>query len=676
MPWSGSSIFSVTATQWNDPIWNPQLDSAIWASGSGYFRDAAFKSGITTAFALPVFHGSLFDMCRSYLLSVLILVPVLCGIKHSHAADQTLDEFKKYAADKLPAFSPVQLDRFAKGVDADSNGVISDAEFANRAAALNKMAAAPDEPASEGKPEGHQPSGETDTPRGDIEPVVELPRLDGSEQATILLITAVQLVAAWKPFAEWKTRCGKPTKIISIGQIAKAYKAESIQEQIRLCVRDHIDSHGTRWVVLGGDSLPGGKGLVPGGHRTVHAQEPAGIPTDIVYLSKTNWDADGDGVFGEWKDDREAISYPDGSIGLGRVPVRTADDVAAFIDKVIAYESRYPTTDFAKQMIYTCTDSPAYPKVRQSWDGFLSKVWTGGNAGRFFSQETPWDKKGQPGSHQLNAENLIDLINGRTTGKLHIHGHGHLPAWVLERSSFTAKHVGQLKNEGAYPLITTVSCNTGEYDSRNDPSIVELMIRQPQGGSVAVVAPIRTGKAHFHSPADFRLMVSEGKLDGTTQTMTRYWSNGLSDNALTTGESLMKAKSAMANDAQKSAGYHLCICELNLLGDPTLDMRASAPRTPKLEVPQEIAIGRQTLHLVTDAPGCTLCVWKGSEVYQVVAADDEGKAELDVAPSTSGELSVTASGATLNVATAKIAVGAEVLSPPATAKGSVIFEVD
>lgn len=479
--------------------------------------------------------------------------------------------------------------------------------------------------------------------------------LTNSDKVTVLLITADEIAVAWKPFAEWKTRSGKVTKIITVGQIARDFEANNIQEKIRMCVRDHIDKHGTRWVVLGGDSLPGGKGLVPGGHLTVHAQERAGIPTDIVYLSKTNWDADGDGVYGEWKDDREAISYPDGSVGLGRVPVRTIADVAAFTDKVIAYESRYPTTDFAEQMIYTCTVSPAYPKVRNSWDGYVSKAWSAGKVGRFFSQETPWDKDGKPGSHQLSAENLIDLINGKTTGKLHIHGHGHLPAWVLERSTFAARHVAQLKNDGAYPLITTVSCNTGEYDSRTDPSIVELMIRQPKGGSVAVIAPIRTGKPHFHKRSDFRLMVTEGKLDGTTQTMTRYWCNGLGG-GLTTGEAFMKAKSEMISDARKSANFHLCICELNLLGDPTLDMRAKVPRTPKLKVPARIALGKQSISIVTNAPGSTVCLWKGKEIYIVAIADSTGKATFTVKPATVGEIRVGVSGSNLNTVTVAVRV--------------------
>jgi hypothetical protein len=255
----------------------------------------------------------------------------------------------------------------------------------------------------------------------------------------------------------------------------------------------------------------------------------------------------------------------------------------------------------------------------------------------------------------LSPENLVGLINNNTPSKLHIHGHGHLPAWVLEDAAFTLRHVSQLKNDGAYPLITTVSCNTGEYDSTDDPSIVELMIRRPKGGSVAVVAPIRTGKPHFHKRSDFVLMVTQGKLDGTTQTMTRYWVNGLGG-GWTTGEALMKAKAEMVPDARRTPGYHLCICELNLLGDPTLDMRAKAPVTPKLSVPKQIETGNQVVEISTGTPGCTVCLWKGKEVYEVVQTDKSGNAKVNIAPTSSGNLLVTASGASLNSVGAVITV--------------------
>lgn len=578
-------------------------------------------------------------------LAVLILALLVLAPAHAEE-ERTLEAFQAYLEEKLPHLGDDRIAAIAKRVDADGNGIISEEEFGKRMAVVRAVMQEPTAPA-ETEPEPRTPSR-------------EIPPID-DHAADVLLITSEALRASWQPFATWKTALGKRTKIVTLAQIRAAFAdkpSHSIQERIRRCVREHIDKRGTRWVVLGGDCLPGGRGEVPGGHTTVHRREAQGIPTDIVYLSPTNWDADGDGILGEWNDDRDAITYPDGRVGLGRIPVRTAEDVAAFTDKVIAYESRYPTTAFATQMIYTCTDSPAYPKVRKSWDAHVSKAWPAGSVGRFFSQETPWDEEGQPGSYPLSPANLVKLINARSTGKLHIHGHGLLPQWILENNGlFTARQVGQLENEGHYPLITTVSCNTGEYDNAKDPSIVESMLRRPGGGSVAIVAPVRTGKPHFHDPRrDFPLMVKEGKLDGTTMTMTRYWENGLGSRAATTGEALMLAKASMIEDANETPGYHLCLCEINLLGAPTLDMRAAPPRTPKLEHVQQIAPGKQSLTLRTDAPGATLCLWKGDEIYARAVADASGSATFEIEPRTPGPLRVTVSGSSLNVASGTIQV--------------------
>ena len=468
----------------------------------------------------------------------------------------------------------------------------------------------------------------------------------------VLLITNEELAPSWQEFADWKTQCGKRTKIVTVSEAIKSHPHKVVQESIRLLVRDYIENHQTRWVALGGDCTPDGKGIVPGGHTTFHEIEPHGIPTDIVYISPTDWDADGDGVYGEWEDDRSAITYPDGTIGLGRIPVRTADDVKAFTEKVIQYESQYPSDSFASEMVYTCTVPVAYPKVRRSWDDYVAKAWKSGSSRRYFSDETPWDKPNDPGSYDLSANNLLKLINDKSVGKLHLHGHGFLPAWVLDESYFTLRQINQLSNEGAYPLITTVSCFTGQYDADADPSIVESMIRKPKGGSVAIVAPVRTGKPHFAKRSDLMLMVTQGKLDGTTQTMTRYWTHGLGKNK-TTGEAIMLAKADMATDAEVSPNYHLCVCELNLLGDPTLDMRATTPRKAEAKVPETFTAGSQTFQLETDAPGATICLWQG-DTYLTAIANQSGEVRFDCSLRADKPVKIAITGPSLNAQTWEI----------------------
>ena len=64
-------------------------------------------------------------------------------------------------------------------------------------------------------------------------------------------------------------------------------------------------------------------------------------------------------------------------------------------------------------------------------------------------------------------------------------------------------------------------------------------------------------------------MITEGKLDGTTEAMTLFWEKGIGEN-LTTGEAIMKTKAILAKKAAYSVLFHMCLIELNLLGDPTL----------------------------------------------------------------------------------------------------------
>lgn len=396
-------------------------------------------------------------------------------------------------------------------------------------------------------------------------------------QETALLVTSDSLAGSWAPFIDWKGERGINVELETVEKIAATMEGLDVQEKIRLFVRSRIEESGVRWVILGGDSLPNGGGLVPD-RDTFHENmwgRSTDIPTDVYYLSPTNWDADGDGVYGEFEDDCEAITYPDGTVGLGRIPVRSEEDVRAYTEKVIAYESRYPGEEFANSFLYTCTVAGAYPKVRRSWDDYISKVLTGGDAERYFANETPWDIE-KPGDYPLSGGNWVKLFNEGRVGKMHLHGHGLLRGWVMEdeRSFFGFKEVALLTNEYAYPMITTVSCFTGHYDAKKDPCIVEAMLRAPKAGAIAVVAPCREGKPHFINPKkDFPLMMREGKLDGTTETMTLFWKRGI-DEDLTAGEALMVGKAQLTNKAQESANYHMCLCEINLLGDPTLQVHS------------------------------------------------------------------------------------------------------
>ena len=475
--------------------------------------------------------------------------------------------------------------------------------------------------------------------------------LTAPSPATVLLITSSELVEAWKPFAAWKKKLGKPIRILSTKQIDERYEAKDLQEKIRRCVRNHTDHLGTRWIILGGDSESGGKGVVP--DRDTAHRSPLGdydhIPTDIYYLSKKDWDDDNDGVYGEWEDDRAAIDYPDGDVGLGRIPVRTAADVKAYTDKVIAYESKYPESKFATSMTFTCTVPDAFPKLRTSWENHISKAFPGGTLRRFYT--------GTGVGQALTPSNWVKLLQSGESSKIHMHGHGLHSCWILDEDErLTTEHLAVLKNTNAYPIITTVSCFTGQFDRGQDPSIAEAIIRQPGGGAVAVVAPVREGKPHFADlPRDLPLMVKEGKMDGTTRTMTQFWENGLGTK-VSAGAAIMLVKAGLAKEARESPSLHLCACELNLLGDPTLSLRGIAPRTPRVSAPTELPAGNLSLVVESDAPHAIVSLVDSFGLYAVQVSDENGDVTFPLHVVKDSTITITVSGPDYNAVQLEIPV--------------------
>jgi len=208
--------------------------------------------------------------------------------------------------------------------------------------------------------------------------------------------------------------------------------------------------------------------------------------------------------------------------------------------------------------------------------------------------------------------------------------------------------------------MTTVSCFTGQFDSKEDPCITESMLRAPEKGAVLIITPAREGVPIFHSPKDFRLMVSEGKLDGTTETMTRFWMYGLEETEngyLTAGEAFYKMKQTMGKEAEKTSGYHWCQAEINLLGDPTIYLRANKPVKPQVKFPKVLKAGQEIpVKLSTGVKNSMVCIWQKGGLYKIVKGDEKGNFSFNISGLKPGEVSFAVYGPDLNAVVQKISI--------------------
>ena len=463
------------------------------------------------------------------------------------------------------------------------------------------------------------------------------------DEVDLLVVTNQKLAPSWAKFANWKTATGRPALIVTTEDIEEQFEGEDLQAKIRECCLKHIKDKKTRWIVLGGDSSGDG-GVVPDrdtDHSSCKMLPYDNIPTDLYYISETDWDANDDGKYGVFEDDMEEVSYVNPTATIGRIPVRTAEDVIAYTDKVIDYESSYPVGDFARRMVYTCAVEHAYPKLGTSIDS-VTEAWPDGMISQFYSDHSPWDDA-KKGDHDLTPDNWAEMINDRQASKIHIHGHGLLDCWVLEKRLVKKDCVAQLTNERAYPVITTVSCLTGQYDNKKDPCIVESMLRMPKAGAIAILAPSREGVPFMMEQSDFAKMMYEGKMDGTTASYTKFWEAALAED-MTLGEAFRKVKVEMTENARQNDGFHMCQCELNLLGDPSLPVRPTPPNNfEKLKF-----TCNDKLLKIRGVKEADVCLWDGKEDYQVVKTNRFGSGRIKL-KSEPGEYQVAVSAEGHNI---------------------------
>ena len=157
-----------------------------------------------------------------------------------------------------------------------------------------------------------------------------------------------------------------------------------------------------------------------------------------------------------------------------------------------------------------------------------------------------------------------------------------------------------------------------------------------------MLAPSREGVPFMMNPAkDFRLMMTEGKMDGTTTAYTKFWICALKDR-MTIGEAFKQVKMDMASMARENDGFHMLQCELNLLGDPTLDPRPEPPTNFKGRVRV-----RDGNIIARGFAGATICVWNGSDHYEVIKARDSRTTAIDM-EGKEGTYSVAAFGSGFN----------------------------
>ena len=164
------------------------------------------------------------------------------------------------------------------------------------------------------------------------------------EQYDYVIITNEELKNAPEPnfqtLADWKNLRGIATTIVTTEDIYSTYSGTDNQTKIRNFLRDAYLNWSTEYVLLGGDADgadvggESGDNIVP--VRELWSCYEEKIPSDLYYACLDgSYDADGDGIYGEPKDDPDLMA----EVYIGRAPVDSPSELSNFVNKTISYES-------------------------------------------------------------------------------------------------------------------------------------------------------------------------------------------------------------------------------------------------------------------------------------------------------------------------------------------------
>jgi hypothetical protein len=178
--------------------------------------------------------------------------------------------------------------------------------------------------------------------------------------------------------------------------------------------------------------------------------------------------------------------------------------------------------------------------------GFVERAKTlaGGLAG-YDSQVVTVDKEGA-------AHAALQRAFAEGAGLISYLGHGSLSLWAQEKI-LTVEEVTRLANKDRLPLVLTLTCLSGFFQHPTTASLGEALLRAPNGGAAAVIAPTSA------STLDQQSVLADGlaKMLSTPDVKT-------------IGDALLGAQSHLVGSP---GGTNEILLTYNLLGDPSMPIR-------------------------------------------------------------------------------------------------------
>ena len=463
-----------------------------------------------------------------------------------------------------------------------------------------------------------------------------------------IIIAPLQFHSAFQPYADWMTDQGIKTYLITPQTIYQYFPGVDNAEKVRNYIKYCYENAGGTYFILGGDDyfLPVRYAYPRDWNPGEYIDISDSIPCDMYFSDLSgNWDADGDGVWGELTHD-QADRYPE--VFVGRIPAYNTNEVVNWVDKALNYEISpgfEPNNLITALWIYNWEVGKGF--AYQHMPSHISHI----------------DCEDQWANYTLSE---LNVGYGLVTTDCHGDIGCFASRWLTNEHAFIRNYYpssGQwnaglnlLTNQNKNYICYSIACWNGAYDScahtdpyyphGSDTCIADAFVDAYSfKGACAYLGNTRPGIINYGGWSGPSFLLQANFYENIFE-LNHIPNN---DNAL----SRLGVAEALSKNLWDINWFdwqcrHVCYAH-NLFGSPYIEGWTNIPHNLNVSHPIQTPVGQQTQFLVRVRDATTnnpvqwakVCLNKPNDIYQAGYTNANGQITFVITPRTEGMIKVT-----------------------------------
>ena len=467
----------------------------------------------------------------------------------------------------------------------------------------------------------------------------------------LLIITPQQFAGNFDELTGMYLFRGLKSEVASVEDISATMSGQDLQEKIRNYIIQEVQGSGVEFVLLGGDVEH-----VPYRGFYCYVQSGSGysddgIPADLYYSALDgSWNDDNDNRWGEPGEDD---LLPD--VAVGRYSFSNLTELSAMLNKTIKYQDEPILGEMTNPLL---AGEYLYNNPTTWGSDYLRLLIGYHDDNGYTTIGIPPDQDIDSLYERWNNWGGSDIIAKINSGKSFVHHVGHASASTvmhLSISDITNNNFSQVNGiTHNFTFVQSHGCICGAFDESD--CIMEHMVKI-NNFAAAVIGNSRYG------------WFNEGQTEGPAAHLHREMVDAMYEEQIDRiGAAFMESKIqtapwVTAPGQWEEGALRWNFYDINILGDPTLQLWTDEPRTYDMQYTAPILVGASSMDVTvmdqgTPVENITCALTKDGTLHGVAVTNANGEATITIDPliTTIGTAELTISGYNCLTTSVNIAV--------------------